>query len=226
MRTLGEIVASLVLAILLASGCFAWAGSCPQDAGILQRLETESMLEDVALIHSLDPGLLSAIAQVESRECSDAVSSKGAAGLMQLMPATASEFGVADRLDPLQNALGAARFIDYLRRERPDGKLSLAEIVAAYNAGEGAVTRAHGIPHYRETEAYVRHVLWLYLLGHVPESERAREAEASKASQKEPTRRAAHKSQRLAAGSDAAILAQLADVRRARQAAESGPNSR
>jgi transglycosylase-like protein with SLT domain len=231
MRTLGETVASLVLATLLASGRFAWAGSCPEDAGILQRLETESMLEDVALIHSLDPGLLSAIAQVESRECSDAVSSKGAAGLMQLMPATASEFGVEDRMDPLQNALGAARFIDYLKRERPDGKLSLAEIVAAYNAGEGAVTRAHGIPHYRETEAYVRRVLWLYLLGHVPESERSREAAASKASlaEKASARRpalAAKTSRNPAPGSDAAILEQLADVRRARQAAESAPNSR
>jgi hypothetical protein len=231
MRTLGETVASLVLATLLASSGFAWAGSCPQDAGILQRLETESMLEDVALIHSIDPGLLSAIAQVESRECSDAVSSKGAAGLMQLMPATASEFGVEDRMDPLQNALGAARFIDYLKRERPDGKLSLAEIVAAYNAGEGAVTRAHGIPHYRETEAYVRRVLWLYLLGHVPESERSREAAASKASlaEKASARRpalAAKTSRNPAPGSDAAILEQLADVRRARQAAESAPNSR
>jgi hypothetical protein len=231
MRTLGEIVVSLVLATVLASSRFAWAGSCPEDAGILQRLETESMLEDVALIHSLDPGLLSAIAQVESRECSDAVSSKGAAGLMQLMPATASEFGVEDRMDPLQNALGAARFIDYLKRERPDGKLSLAEIVAAYNAGEGAVTRAHGIPHYRETEAYVRRVLWLYLLGHVPESERSREAAASKASlaEKASARRpalAAKTSRNPAPGSDAAILEQLADVRRARQAAESAPNSR
>jgi transglycosylase-like protein with SLT domain len=226
MRTLGEILASLVLTTMLAGSHLAWAGSCREEPGILQRLETESMLEDVALIHSIDPGLLSAIAQVESRECSDAVSSKGAAGLMQLMPATASEFGVADRMDPLQNALGAARFIDYLKRDRPQGKLSLAEILAAYNAGEGAVTRARGIPHYRETEAYVRRVLWLYLIGHVPQSERTREAKASKASQAEPMRRALHKSQRLAPGSDAAILEQLADVRRARQAAQSGPNNR
>ena len=86
--------------------------------------------------------LLSAIARVESGECVDAISPKGAVGLMQLMPATASEFGVEDRFDPVQNALGAARFIDYLKRDRPEGKLTLPEILAAYNAGEAAVTRA------------------------------------------------------------------------------------
>jgi Transglycosylase SLT domain len=228
MRTLGEIVASLVLAMMLASSRCAWAGSCPEEPGILQRLEIESVLEDVALIHSLDPGLLSAIARTESGECSDAVSSKGAAGLMQLMPATASEFGVEDRLDPLQNALGAARFLDYLKRERPEGKLTLPEILAAYNAGEGAVAKARGVPHYRETEAYVRRVLWLYLIGHVPESERAREAAAPRSAQAESAsaRRpalAAKASGHPAPGSDAAILEQLADVRRARRQAQSAP---
>src|ERR1700730_6135283 len=154
----------------------ARAGSCASESRILQRLEVETIIEDVALIHSIDPGLLSAIARVESGECPDAVSPKGAAGLMQLMPATASQFGVEDRFDPVQNALGAARFIDYLRRYRPNGNLSLPEILAAYNAGEAAVTRAGGIPHYRETEEYVRRVLWLYLIGHIPESEHARAA--------------------------------------------------
>src|ERR1700733_12343982 len=102
MKKLRAIAAALTL-VTVTSSAMTWAGSCPTGSGILQRLETESMLEDVALIHSLDPGLLSAIAQVESRECTDAVSPKGAAGLMQLMPATASEFGVEDRFDPLQN---------------------------------------------------------------------------------------------------------------------------
>lgn len=227
-----RVIIAVLGAVIVTGSAIAWGGSCPTDAGILQRLETESMLEDVALIHSLDPGLLSAIAQVESRECTDAVSPKGAAGLMQLMPATASEFGVEDRFDPLQNALGAARFLDYLKRDRPEGKLSLAEILAAYNAGEGAVTRAHGIPHYRETEAYVRHVLWLYLLGHVPESERAREAAAHAPARPRPAShswhaaQADHRQARHAPGSDSAILEQLAEVRRARQQAESTPNRR
>jgi len=222
------IATALVIAFLAASGSNARAGSCPDDSGILQRLGTESMLEDVAMVHSLDPALLSAIARVESNECSDAISPKGAAGLMQLMPATASEFGVSDRLDPIQNALGAARFIDYLKRDRPEGKLSLPEILAAYNAGEAAVTQAHGIPHYRETKAYVRRVLWIYLIGHVPESERAREAALEEASPPKPAVHGARVSRvahHPAPGSDGEILGQLAEVRRARQAeSTSSPN--
>jgi hypothetical protein len=209
----------LVLAVVLTmvSG-LAWGGgsSCGGESPVLQRLEVQSILDDVALIHSIDPELLSAMARVESNECVDAISPKGAVGLMQLMPATASSFGVENRFDPAQNALGAARFIDYLRRNR----LSLPEIIAAYNAGEGAVARAGGVPHYRETEEYVRRVLWLYLIGHVPHVQMARDA--SLVSSPHP----ASQSHRVAAkattirrfgGSDSDILAQLAEVRRARQ---------
>ncbi len=196
------------------------AGSCDTASTVLQRLEVESILEDVALVHSLDPTLLSAIARVESGECVDAVSPKGAVGLMQLMPATASSFGVQDRLDPVQNALGAARFIDYLKRDRPEGNLTLPEILAAYNAGEGAVTRAGGIPHYRETEDYVRRVLWLYLIGHVPESERAREAAETPATK--PSHFTRVKAGRRLEG-DRAILEQMAEVRRARESGNDPP---
>ena len=206
-------IAAAVCAGLLMATALARAGSCGNDSPVLQRLEVESILEDVALVHSLDPTLLSAIARVESGECVDAISPKGAVGLMQLMPATASTFGVEDRFDPVQNALGAARFIDYLKRDRPEGRLTLPEILAAYNAGEGAVTRADGIPHYRETEDYVRRVLWLYLIGHVPESERAREA-AEKPTTPHLTKIKA--TRRL--DGDRAILEQMAEVRRARQA--------
>ena len=221
MKKSQAIAAAAMLATVLIGSHAVCAGSCTEATGFTQRLRTETMLEDVAMTHSLDPALLSAIAQVESRECSDAISSKGAAGLMQLMPATASEFGVEDRFDPLQNALGAARFIDYLQRERAEGKLSLPEIVAAYNAGEGAVTRAHGVPHYRETEAYVRRVLWTYLIGYVPRSARASEV-APSASSPGPVRMHATRS-RTAAGSDGAVLERLAELRRARQAAQSVP---
>src|ERR1700730_18787406 len=139
MRRLQFIAGAVALSGLLANSPVARANSCAGASSGSNRIEVDSIIDDVALIHSLDPSLLSAIARVESGECSDAVSSKGAAGLMQLMPATASEFGVDDRFDPVQNALGAARFIDYLRRYRPGGNLSLPEILAAYNAGEAAV---------------------------------------------------------------------------------------
>ncbi len=212
-------------AVAMCAGLFmaagtARSGSCDSASPVLQRLEVEGILEDVALVHSLDPTLLSAIARVESGECIDAVSPKGAVGLMQLMPATASSFGVEDRFDPVQNALGAARFIDYLKRDRPEGKLTLPEILAAYNAGEGAVTRAGGIPHYRETEAYVRRVLWLYLIGHVPESERAREAAELPATK--PSHVTKVKATRRLEG-DRAILEQMAEVRRARESDAATP---
>jgi hypothetical protein len=217
MRKLFAIAVTLSLGVMMAGG-LARAGSCAGESHDAKRLEIESIIEDVALIHSLDPTLLSAIARVESGECSDAVSPKGAAGLMQLMPATASAFGVEDRFDPVQNALGAARFIDYLKRNRPEGNLSLPEILAAYNAGEAAVTRAGGIPHYRETEDYVRRVLWLYLLGHVPQSQRIGEAALAPPQHSKPRARAPQvKPSHRFADNDSAILDELAQLRRARE---------
>ncbi len=213
------IVAVLYVGLAVTSG-LALAGSCGNESPVLQRLETESILEDVALVHSLDPDLLTAMAQVESGECFDAISPKGAVGLMQLMPATASTFGVENRFDPVQNALGAARFIDHLKRNRPEGKLTLPEILAAYNAGEGAVTRAGGVPHYRETEEYVRRVLWLYLIGHVPKAASMHATTRTVRESPKPKARAvadAKPARRYAAGSDREILEQLAEVRRARQ---------
>jgi soluble lytic murein transglycosylase-like protein len=213
-------IAAALLAIMMSAGRAARAGACADESRVLQRLEVESILDDVAMIHSIDPGLLSAIARVESDECPDAVSRAGAAGLMQLMPATASQFGVDDRFDPVQNALGAARFIDYLRRDRPDGNLTLPEVLAAYNAGEAAVTRAGGIPHYRETEQYVRRVLWIYLIGHVPESEVARERVLAPPRHQSKVRASipAKATQRFTDG-DSAILEQMAQLRRAREQA-------
>lgn len=120
-------------------------------------------------LYSLDPALLAAIAGVESGGNPDAVSPKGAQGLMQLMPATASRFRVLDPFDPVSNTLGAARFISYLRQYRTDHgagpALSLPEMIAAYNAGEGAVRKYGGIPPYPETRHYVRKVLVAYLFG-------------------------------------------------------------
>jgi hypothetical protein len=221
MTKLQFIAAAFAVAGLLADGQNARADSCTNPSNGANRLEVESIIDGVALIHSLDPSLLSAIARVESGECPDAVSPKGAAGLMQLMPATAAEFGVDDRFDPVQNALGAARLIDYLERNRPEGKLSLPEILAAYNAGEAAVARARGIPHYRETEEYVRRVLWLYLVGHLPESERIRaESERPREAAHHPgvhRASATHSTpKRHFADDDSAILDQLSQLRQAR----------
>lgn len=107
----------------------------------------------------LEPRLVQSLIQAESAFDRYAVSHKGAQGLMQLMPATASTLGVDDPFDIDQNLSGGTR---YLRRllDRYDGDLVLG--LAAYNAGPEAVARYEGVPPYRETRAYVRRVLTMY----------------------------------------------------------------
>jgi soluble lytic murein transglycosylase-like protein len=108
---------------------------------------------------SLDPKLVQAMIQVESGYNHRARSDKGAMGLMQLMPATASLYRVDDPYDPEENVRGGTRYLRHLVDRFP-GRLDLA--VAAYNAGPSAVERYGGIPPYRETLDYVRRVLALY----------------------------------------------------------------
>ncbi len=107
----------------------------------------------------LEPKLVQSVIQAESAFDRYAVSRKGAQGLMQLMPATARQLGVKDPFDIDQNLKGGTR---YLRKmiDRYDGDLVLT--LAAYNAGPEAVERYEGVPPYRETRNYIRHVLNLY----------------------------------------------------------------
>jgi soluble lytic murein transglycosylase-like protein len=114
------------------------------------------LIEEAALRYGLDPALLTAMAQTESAFNPAAVSPKGAAGLLQLMPATAERFGVRDVFDVPQNVEGAAKYLKWLL-ERFEGRTELA--LAGYNAGEGTVDRYQGIPPYRETRDYVARVL-------------------------------------------------------------------
>jgi hypothetical protein len=106
--------------------------------------------------HSLDPDLVQAVVAVESGFRPDAVSPKGAQGLMQLMPYTARALGVKDSFDPAANLDGGTRYLSALIK-RYGGDVTRA--LAAYNAGEGAVARHGGVPPYPETLAYVRKVL-------------------------------------------------------------------
>ena len=114
------------------------------------------LIERAAETHRVDPVLLTAMARAESAFDPRAISPKGAQGLMQLMPQTASRFGVTDAFDVEQNVDGGARYLSWLL-ERFSGRTDLA--LAGYNAGEAAVERHAGIPPYPETEAYVRKVL-------------------------------------------------------------------
>lgn len=118
-----------------------------------------SLLQAAAFRHGLDPGLVRAVVQVESAFRPDAVSAKGAQGLMQLMPATAASLGVSDAFDPAQNLDGGSRHLAALVRSYGG---DLEKALAAYNAGAGAVARHGGVPPFRETRAYVERVLRRY----------------------------------------------------------------
>jgi hypothetical protein len=112
-------------------------------------------IELLARRHGLQPEVIKAVALVESGLDPQAVSPKGAVGLMQLMPETAAMLGVDDPLDPEQSLSGGARYLRMLL-DRFGGDLTLA--LAAYNAGPGAVERHGGVPGYTETRSYVRKV--------------------------------------------------------------------
>jgi hypothetical protein len=118
----------------------------------------------VGRIHNIDADLLEAMAEVESGSDPLSVSPKGALGLMQLMPATARAFSVPDPFDPVANVMGAADFLDYLRNRFADNLnlQGLPALLAAYNAGPGAVEKYGGIPPYAETHKYVRRVIERY----------------------------------------------------------------
>lgn len=104
----------------------------------------------------VSPALVLAVIGVESSGRETAVSSKGATGLMQLMPETAKRFGVEDSTDPAQNIKGGVAYLDWLMTEFQRDPLL---VLAGYNAGEGAVRSNAGVPPYAETRDYVPKVL-------------------------------------------------------------------
>lgn len=115
----------------------------------------DGFIDRVARENGLDPSLVKAVALVESGFDPSAVSSKGARGLMQLMPATARRYGVQNVHDPYENLRAGTEHLRDLLDEF-DGNVTLA--LAAYNAGSGAVRRWGGVPGYRETRDYVRKI--------------------------------------------------------------------
>lgn len=121
----------------------------------LDRDGTEKLVREAAERHNVDPALVRAVIETESNWNPSARSRKGAVGLMQLIPSTAQRFGANDASNPKQNVEAGVRYLKTLL-ERYNGNLDLA--LAAYNAGEGAVDRAGGIPRYRETQNYVHRV--------------------------------------------------------------------
>ncbi|WCM87878.1 lytic transglycosylase domain-containing protein [Acidovorax sp. NCPPB 3576] len=142
------------------------SGAVWPTAMVTPRWRHESLwpvIESAATRHSIDPHLVQAVIEVESAYAPNARSPKGALGLMQLMPATAARFGApssADLFTPAVNVETGVRYLRFLA-DKFSGQTEL--VLAAYNAGEGAVVR-HGykIPPFRETQDYVRKVLDRY----------------------------------------------------------------
>ena len=128
-------------------------------ARALKSPELIALVDEIALAEGVDTHLARAIIQAESAFNYKARSKAGALGLMQLMPSTAERFGVLDPFDPRQNISGGVKYLKWLHGYYEG---NLTKVVAAYNAGEGAVNRHKGIPPYRETLAYVPKVLDLY----------------------------------------------------------------
>lgn len=136
------------------------AASTTSRKGMAAKAGYDQVVNEVSRTYGVESALLHAVISVESHYDPKAMSPKGAAGLMQLMPQTAKRYGVADAFDPRQNLNGGAQYLrDLLRLFNNNTSLALA----AYNAGEHAVMK-HGnrIPPYRETLAYVPKVLDFY----------------------------------------------------------------
>jgi soluble lytic murein transglycosylase-like protein len=121
--------------------------------------EYDAHIESISRRYGLDHRLIKALIKAESRFDSEAVSQKGAIGLMQLMPETARTMGVSDPLDPKQNIEGGVRYLKHLLKQFHND-LPLA--LAAYNAGPDAVKRYGGIPPFKETREYLKKVLEFY----------------------------------------------------------------
>lgn len=116
----------------------------------------DNLIEQNAAKYNVDSSLIKAIIYAESRFSPNDTSSKGAQGLMQLMPDTAKQLGVTDAYDPAQNIEGGTKFMAYLL-DYYDGDVPLA--LAGYNAGPGNVKKYGGIPPFEETQNYIREVL-------------------------------------------------------------------
>jgi soluble lytic murein transglycosylase-like protein len=155
----------------------AWAGhipdraraywyllSAPRRARVNAELgveEIDRLIDAIGARHAVDPALIRAVVTYESGYLANTITTTGAMGLMALMPGTARHLGVRDPFDPAENLDGGTRLLAELAARFDN---SVALVLAGYNAGQDAVVEARGIPSYRETQDYVRHVKRLYLM--------------------------------------------------------------
>ncbi len=135
--------------------------AAPGPAPIHPDLSPQELVTQAAIRTGLPPAILHSIARAESGYRQDAVSPKGAIGLMQLMPGTAAALN-ANPLDPVQNVEAGARYLRDLLQKYENDPHQVSKAIAAYNAGPAAVDKYDGIPPYAETIQYVNRVLKLY----------------------------------------------------------------
>jgi soluble lytic murein transglycosylase-like protein len=151
---------SCVVIVLVACAATATGPTAPVAGAVASSQPgMRDLVRQLSVEHGLDPKLMDALVRVESGYNPRAVSRKGAMGLMQLMPETATRLGVENPFDPEQNVRGGMREFSRLV-DRYRGNLQFA--LAAYNAGEGAVSQYRGVPPYRETRNYVSKILTIY----------------------------------------------------------------
>ncbi len=133
----------------------------------MSQQDVDAAIEQAAARHNVDPNLVRSVIKVESNFNPNAVSRKGAMGLMQLMPSTARSLHVTNPFDPQQNVDAGVRHLKSLL-ESYGGNIKLS--LAAYNAGAGAVARSSGVPRFAETQNYVRRITEIYYGGGQPGS--------------------------------------------------------
>jgi hypothetical protein len=143
---------SLVPEVPTASSFGVQAVLVPDE--VLSARPFAALIASVAAAHEVDARLVHAVIEQESNYQARARSKKGARGLMQLMPATARQYGVSNSYDPKSNIEAGVRHLKALM-----SRLDLPVALAAYNAGEGTIQRYGGLPPYPETQAYVRNIL-------------------------------------------------------------------
>ncbi|EIJ36184.1 lytic transglycosylase domain-containing protein [Thiothrix nivea] len=160
MIRLKRIIFIILCGFAAAKPALAAGDGCSLAGTVNKRAEAhQDSIQKYADKYGISSDMVKAVIAIESCYNAQAVSPKGAQGLMQLIPATAERFGVADSFDSNQNIHGGTRYLSWLMK-RYDGDLYKA--IAAYNAGEGAVDKYKGIPPYSETQHYVRRVLTVY----------------------------------------------------------------
>ena len=138
------------------TGSLIFDSFAPSDCEPLAQAEVDNLIEDAAVKEGLDPKLVREVARQESGFLPCAISSKGALGLMQLMPATAKDLEVDNPFDPRGNITAGSRFLKLLL-DRYEG--DLASALGAYNAGPARVDKAGGVPAITETRQYVSTIL-------------------------------------------------------------------